>query len=140
ALLNAEAAPKTAQLDRLEKTTTTKVSALGQFRSALSTFQKALEKLNDPSLFEKRSATSSAADTVSITADSKAIAGNYNVQVFNLAQTSKVALAGFDNASDALGTGTLTINVGDDSLDIDVDEGNNSLTGNRDAINAETGR
>lgn len=134
ALVNAEAAPKTAQLDRLEKTTTTKVSALGQFRSALSTFQKALEKLNDPSLFEKRSATSSAADIVSITADSKAIAGNYNVQVFNLAQSSKVALAGFDNASDALGSGTLTINVGDESLDIDVSDG--SLTDIRDAINA----
>jgi len=134
ALVNAEAAPKTAQLDRLEKTTTTKVSALGQFRSALSTFQKALEKLNDPSLFEKRSATSSAADTVSITADSKAIAGNYNVQVFNLAQSSKVALAGFDNASDALGSGTLTINMGDESLDIDVSNG--SLTDIRDAINA----
>lgn len=136
ALLSAEAAPKTAQLDRLEKSTTSKVSALGQFRSALSTFQDALGKLNDASLFEKRSATSSAADIVSITADSKAVAGNYNVQVFNLAQTSKVALAGFDNASDALGTGTLTINVGDESLDIEVGEGNNSLTGIRDAINA----
>ncbi|TKA90788.1 hypothetical protein FA869_12050 [Halopseudomonas bauzanensis] len=136
ALLNAEAAPKTAQLDRLEKSTTSKVSALGQFRSALSTFQDALGKLNDASLFEKRSATSSAAGIVSITADSKAVAGNYNVQVFNLAQTSKVALAGFDNASDALGTGSLTINVGDESLDIDVGEGNNSLTGIRDAINA----
>lgn len=135
ALVSAEATPKTLQLDRLEKATTSKVSALGQFRSALSTFQDALGKLNDASLFEKRSATSSAAGIVSITADSKAVAGNYNVQVFNLAQTSKVALAGFDNASDALGTGTLTINVGDESLDIDVGEGNNSLTGIRDAIN-----
>lgn len=136
ALLNAEAAPKTAQLDRLEKATTSKVSALGQFRSALSTFQDALGKLNDGSLFEKRSASSSKPDIVSITADSKAVAGNYNVQVFNLAQSSKVALAGFDNASDALGTGTLTISVGDESLDIEVGEGNNSLTGIRDAINA----
>lgn len=134
ALLNAEAAPKTLQLDRLEKATTTKVSALGQFRSALSTFQESLEKLNDPALFEKRSATSSAKDIVSITADSKAVAGNYNVQVFNLAQTSKVALAGVDNASDALGSGTLTINVGEESLDIDVTDG--SLTDIRDAINA----
>ncbi|WP_350224383.1 flagellar filament capping protein FliD [Halopseudomonas bauzanensis] len=136
ALIQAESAPKTAQLDRLEKTTTSKVSALGQFRSALSTFETALGKLNDSSLFEKRSATSSAADIVSITADSKAVAGKYNVQVFNLAQTSKVALAGFDNASDALGTGSLTINVGDESLNIEVGEGNNSLTGIRDAINA----
>src|SRR5690606_208969 len=122
--------------DRLEKSTTSKVSALGQFRSALSTFQDALGKLNDASLFEKRSATSSAADIVSIKADSKAVAGNYNVQVFNLAQTSKVALAGFDSSDQALGTGTLTINVGNEKLDVEVGEGNNSLTGLRDAINA----
>lgn len=133
ALVNAESAPKTAQLDRLEKTTTNKVSALGQFRSALSTFQTALGKLNDPSLFEKRSASSSAADSVSIKADAKAGAGNYNVQVFNLAQTSKVALAGVDNASDSLGSGTLTINVGDEALDIDLKDA--SLTDIRDAIN-----
>ena len=133
ALVNAESAPKTAQLDRLEKTTTNKVSALGQFRSALSTFQTALGKLNDPSLFEKRSASSSAADSVSIKADAKAGAGNYNVQVFNLAQTSKVALAGVDNASDSLGSGTLTINVGYEALDIDLKDA--SLTDIRDAIN-----
>jgi len=135
ALVNADAAPKTAQLDRLEKATTTKVSALGQFRSALSTFQTSLEKLNDPALFEKRSATSGATDNVSISASSKAVAGNYNVQVFNLAQTSKVALAGFDSATDSIGTGTLTISVGDESLDIDVPEGGNSLANIRDAIN-----
>lgn len=134
ALVNAESAPKTAQLDRLEKTTTSKVSALGQFRSALSTFQTSLGKLNDPALFEKRSATSSAADTVSISADANAVAGNYNVQVFNLAQTSKVALAGVDNATDPLGSGTLTINVGEETLDIDLTDA--SLADIRDAINS----
>ena len=86
ALLNAEAAPKTAQLDRLEKSTTSKVSALGQFKSALSTFKEALGKLNDPALFEKRNAASSNADIVSVKADSAAGAGNYNLQVFNLAE------------------------------------------------------
>ena len=134
ALVNAEAAPKTLQLDRLEKSTTSKVSALGQFKSALSTFQEALGKLNDPALFEKRSATSSKGDIVGISADAKALSGNYNVQVFNLAQTSKVALAGVDNATDTLGSGTLTINVGEESLDIDVTDA--SLTDIRDAINA----
>lgn len=134
ALSTAESAPKTAQLDRLEKTTTNKVSALGQFKSALSTFQTALGKLNDPSLFEKRSATSSSADTVSIKADSSAAAGKYNVQVMNLAQSSKVALASTANASDSLGSGTLTINVGEEALDIDLTDA--SLSDVRDAINA----
>ena len=134
ALLNAEAAPKTAQLDRLEKTTTTKVSALGQFRSALSTFQNTLSKLNDASLFEKRNATSSNADIVSVKADSAAGAGNYNLQVFNLAQSSKVALAGVDNASDTLGSGRMTISVGEDVLELDLSSA--SLADIRDAINA----
>lgn len=134
ALVNAESAPKTAQLDRLEKSSTSKVSALGQFRSALSTFQTSLGKLNDPALFEKRSATSSAADTVSISANAKAVAGKYNVQVFNLAQTSKVALAGVDNATDPLGSGKLSINVGEQALDIDLTDA--SLSDIRDAINS----
>ncbi|MFA5679575.1 MAG: flagellar filament capping protein FliD [Pseudomonas sp.] len=134
ALLNAEAAPKTVQLDRLEKSTTSKVSALGQFRSALSTFQSTLDKLNDSSLFEKRNATSSAADIVSVKAEGAAGAGNYNIQVLNLAQSSKVALAGVDNATDSLGSGKLTINVGEDVLEVDLSSA--SLTDIRDAINA----
>lgn len=133
ALVNAEGAPKTAQLDRLENTTTTKVSALGQFRSALSTFKGALSSLNDTSLYEKRSATSSASGTVSVQADSSAAAGNYKVQVFNLAQSSKIALAGFDSPSATIGSGTLTIDIGDDVLDVDVTDA--SLTDIRDAIN-----
>lgn len=134
ALVSAEATPKTLQLDRLEKSSTAKFSALSQFKNSLAEFQDSLKKLNDPSLFEKRSATSSASDFVGITAGSKAVAGKYNVQVFNLAQSSKVALAGVDNAADSLGSGTLTISVGDESLDINLTDA--SLSDIRDAINA----
>ncbi|PCC97732.1 hypothetical protein EAO82_16780 [Halopseudomonas pelagia] len=136
ALVDAEAAPKSAQLNRLEKATTAKFSGLGQFRSALSEFQTALKDLNDPALFQKRSATSGKPDIFSVTADAKATAGNFNVQVFKLAQTSKVALAGVADPAAELGTGKLTINVGDTQLNIDVTEGNDSLTAIRDAVNA----
>src|SRR5690606_35344042 len=136
ALVNAEAAPKTAQLNRLEKSTTAEFSGLGQFRSALSEFQSTLKDLNDPSLFSKRSASSGKADVFSVTATSKASAGNYSVQVFNLAQTSKVALQSVPTPTEAVGTGKLTIGAGDKSLSIDVTEANNSLSGIRDAINA----
>ena len=136
ALVDAEAAPKSAQLNRLERATTAKFSGLGQFRSALSEFQTALKDLNDPALFQKRSATSGKPDIFSVTADAKATAGNFNVQVFNLAQTSKVALAGVADPTAAVGTGTLTIDVGDTQLNIDITEGNDSLGAIRDAINA----
>ncbi|MEH6389679.1 MAG: flagellar filament capping protein FliD [Pseudomonas profundi] len=136
ALVNAEAAPKTAQLNRLEKATTAKFSGLGQFRSAISDFQSVVKDLNSASLFEKRTATSGKTDVFSVNADSKAVAGNYSVQVFNLAQTSKVALKGLDDPAASLGSGKLTINVGEESLAVDIAEGSSSLTDIRDAINA----
>lgn len=136
ALVDAESAPKTTQLNRLERSTTEKFSGLGQFRGALAEFQTALKGLNDPALFEKRSATSSKPDVFSVKADSKAAAGNFNVQVFNLAQTSKVALAGVADSAAAVGTGKLKIDVGDTQLNIDITQGNDSLSGIRDAINA----
>ncbi|WP_304639801.1 flagellar filament capping protein FliD [Pseudomonas sp.] len=136
ALVNAESAPKSAQLNRLEKATTAKFSGLGQFRSALSSFQSVLKDLNNPSLFEKRSASSGKADIFSVTANAKATAGNSSVQVFNIAQTSKVALRGVENATDPIGTGTLRISAGDSEISVSVTPENNSLSGIRDAINA----
>jgi len=136
ALVNAEAAPKTAQLNRLEKASTTKFTGLASFGSALSTFQAVLDKLSSPDVYEKRTATSGNALKFSVTADSKSSSGSYDVQVFNLAQTSKVALRGQDNASDPVGTGAMTITAGDTTLNIDVTDANSSLSGIRDAINA----
>lgn len=136
ALVNAEAAPKTAQLNRLEKATTSKFSALGQFRSGLSEFQTTVKNLNSSSLFEKRTATSGKADVFSVTADTKATAGSYSVQVFNLAQTSKVALKGVDDPNATLGAGTLEITVGDDTIALNISDAASNLSDIRDAINA----
>jgi flagellar hook-associated protein 2 len=136
ALVNAESAPKTAQLNRLERSTTSTFSGLGQFRSALSEFQSTLKDLNNPALFEKRTASSGKADVFTVKADATANAGNYNVQVFNLAQTSKVALRGVASPTAEIGTGTLTVSAGDKTLNINVSAANNSLAGIRDAINA----
>ncbi|SDR88353.1 flagellar hook-associated protein 2 [Halopseudomonas xinjiangensis] len=137
ALVNAEAAPKTAQLNRLEKATTTKFSALGQFRSALSDFQKTVKDLNSASLFEKRTATSGKTDIFTVSADTKAVAGSYSVQVYSLAQSSKVALQGFTDPTSSLGAGELEISFGGDApLKINVTDEASGLAGIRDAINA----
>ncbi|WP_394241739.1 flagellar filament capping protein FliD [Halopseudomonas laoshanensis] len=136
ALVNAEKAPKEAQLNRLEKATTTKVSALGQFRSAMAAFQTSLTELNDASLFQKRSAVSANTDSFTATADSKAVAGNYDVQVLNIATSSKIALAGVDSPETVVGTGMLDIQVGDaPPLQVAIGEGQDTLAGIRDAIN-----
>ena len=136
ALVNADGAPKTAQLNRLESATTEKFTALGSFRGALSTFQTTLKNLSAAETYEKRTATVGDATLFSASADASAGAGNYNVQVFNLAQVSKVALAGVDDPTAAVGTGSMTISAGEQSFSIDINDGNSSLTGIRDAINA----
>tara|TARA_R110000764_G_scaffold112134_5_gene198958 strand:+ start:4101 stop:5552 length:1452 start_codon:yes stop_codon:yes gene_type:complete len=136
ALVGAEGAPKTAQLNRLEKASTEKFTALGSFRSALSTFQTTLKDLSSAALYEKRTATTGDSSIFSVKADSKATSGSYSVQVFNLAQSSKVALRGVDDPTAAVGTGTLTISAGEKTLNVDIGDSNSSLSGIRDAINA----
>lgn len=138
ALVQADGAPKAAQLARQENAATEKFTALGSLRGALSTFQDVLDKLNSSDLYAKRNATSSNTDIFSVTADKDASVGNYDVQVFNLAKSSKIALRGQASATDAIGTGTLTIAAGDKSIDVTVTEDNNSLAGIRDAINAQS--
>lgn len=138
-MVAAEQAPKQAQLANLEKTATTKITSLGSLKSAISSFQTALEALSKPAQFQARAATSSNADTLSVTADPTAGAGNYSVTVSQLASSSKVALAAiapYEGSSPAFGSGTLSIKVGSgDPVEITVDESNNTLAGMRDAIN-----
>lgn len=138
-MVAAERAPKETQLANLEKKTTTQITAIGALKSAISEFQTALGGLNKPELFQARSATSSKSDQVAVTASTKAGAGSYQVEVKSLAASSKVALQPFPNTAEApatFGGGTLTFKVGDKSLEVTVDEGNNTLAGIRDAINA----
>lgn len=80
ALVSAERAPKDAQLARLEKATTTKFSALGQFKGVLSELQTALKDLNSAALFDKRTASSSNTSAVTSVATNKALAGSYQVK------------------------------------------------------------
>ncbi len=138
-MVAAERAPKESQLANLEKKTTTQITAVGALKSAISDFQTALGGLNKPELFQARSATSSNADLLSVTAGVTAGAGSYKVDVTQLAAGSKVALQAIKDNSTApvtLGSGTLTVSVGDESLPaITVDESNNTLAGIRDAIN-----
>lgn len=138
-MVAAERAPRDAQLSKLEKKTTTQITALGALKSAISDFQKALGALNKPELFQARSATSSKADSVAVSASTEASAGSYSVEVKALASSSKVALRAFANPADApasFGSGTLSLKVGDKALPVvQINASNNTLSGIRDAIN-----
>jgi len=142
-MVAAERAPKETQLARLEKKTTTQITAVGALKGAIGEFQTALGALNKPELFQARSATSSKPDKLSVTAGVTAGAGSYKIEVSQLATSSKVALRAIADNPDApvsLGTGRLTVSVGSNALPaIDVDASNNTLAGIRDAINKAGG-
>lgn len=112
ALVNAEKAPKEAQLARLEKASTTKFSALGTLKGALSEFQTAMKDLNSLSLFEKRTATSSNTSALSASAEKAALTGTYQVAVTQLATSSRVATGAIPSAYPAPSAGQLTVKLG----------------------------
>ncbi|WP_044870402.1 flagellar filament capping protein FliD [Pseudomonas sp. LFM046] len=120
ALVDAERAPKEAQLSRVEKAATSKFSAVGQLKSAISEFQTALKDLNSSDLFTKRSAKSSNTDLATVSATTKASAGTYQVTVEKLAAASKVGTATFAKDATAATSGTLTVKLGADDRGVDV--------------------
>jgi flagellar hook-associated protein 2 len=120
ALVNAEKAPKEAQLARLEKASTTKFSALGQLKSALSEFQAAMKDLNSLALFEKRTATSSNTSALTATASKTAQAGSYQLTVERLASSSKVATAALASSYTAPADGVLTVKLGAADAGVEV--------------------
>ncbi|AMR66923.1 flagellar filament capping protein FliD [Aquipseudomonas alcaligenes] len=137
ALVNAEKAPKTLQLDRLEKTTTSRFSALGTLKGSLSALQTSIQGLNKSSIFDSRTASSTSTSVLTAKASTSAIAGKYSVQVQQLASGSKVGLQSVASSSAKFNSGTLTISAGSSSFEVDVTAANNTLAGLRDSINAE---
>lgn len=136
ALVSAEKAPKEAQLNRLETATTTKISALGTLRTALSSFQTALKDLNDIKLFENRSAKSSNTDLLTATASKTAQSGTYSVKIEQLATGSKTATAALPSNFTTGAAGTLMVKAGDkgESISVEIGEGA-SLSQVKDALN-----
>ena len=127
-----------------------KLSAFGTLKSALSGFQTAARALSTPAQLSPLK--SSVADTAVLGASggAGAVAGNYDIEVRQLAQSQKlVSTASYGATTDAVGKGTLTISLGSYAEDgsftadggktpvkITVDNTNNTLAGVRDAINA----
>lgn len=138
AMVDAETAPKASQLNRLEKATTTKISALGSLKGALSDFQTTMKDLNKMSLFENRTAVSSNTEALSATANKTALSGRYSVAVQQLASSSKVATAATTNFS-ATAAGSLTVSLGandENAVTVDIEAGA-TLVEIRDALNAQ---
>ena len=127
-----------------------KLSAFGQVRSALASFQTALQDLSSGSKFQALNATASDTKVLSASASGNATPASYQLEVMQLAQQHKLASSGYAATSDVVGSGTLTIQFGtyDSGLNtftanadkatqsITIAPANNTLAGVRDAINA----
>ena len=137
-LTTASGAAETNALNRRQTALTAQVSAFGTFNSALSTLQAALTTLQDPAKLAGRTATLADTSVATATATSSAIAGQYSLQVQNLATAASLSSNPVLNANSTIGTGSLTIALGGTSTTIAIDSTNNTLAGIVAAINGST--
>lgn len=134
----AERAPKDAQLNRIGGKAEAQITALGTLRSALSEFQTTLKGLNDPALYNARTASSSDSARFTATANKGAQAGKYSIEVLSLATASKLSTGTIEGGADATFArgGSLTIGLGEESFKVDVEAGA-SLRDVRNSINEQ---
>jgi len=135
-LVAAEGQPVLLRLAQNEAGFQADLSAIGTLKSALSNFQETVAALQDPDVFLARSVTSSDNDLFTATADTSAVAGSYDIEVFQLAQAARLRSNDFTSDDEVIGTGTIDITLGSDSFQLTIDTDNQTLAGIRDAINA----
>ncbi|KAF1053171.1 MAG: B-type flagellar hook-associated protein 2 [Stenotrophomonas maltophilia] len=135
-LVNAQKAPKQSQIDTQKSSTNTTLSGVSSLKSALATFQDAIDDLNEAKSFSGLAATSSDTDILTASVGTGATAGTYKINVTNLATSSKVATQ-YLTAGTSYGAGSLTLTQGSSSTyNVKVSAGA-SLSDIRDSINTQ---
>jgi len=133
-LIEAERAPTTQRLDLKEAETQASISAFGSLKSSLADFQTTLKDLAKLTEFQDRTTTSSNSDIFTATADSTASVGSTDINVLNLASAHKLTTGSFASPDAVIGTGSITIDAGGSSFNINITDG--SVSAIRDAINS----
>lgn len=146
-------------LDKKEASFQAQLSAFGTIKSSLTSFQTALQSLNDVTKFQAYKATIGDSSVATVAAANTAAAGNHSLEVSKLASSQKLVALGQTSATASIGNGTLTLEFGTigggtfnsttgkytgatftadgaGAKTITIGASNNSLTGIRDAINA----
>jgi flagellar hook-associated protein 2 len=88
------------------------ISAFGQIQSSLSSLQTAAQGLNDLTLWKSVTGTSTDSTSVGVTTSSGALAGNFAVNVSQLASPQTAVSGDFASSSTVVGGGTLQIQLG----------------------------
>ena len=133
-LVNAKKDAPQKQISSQQDAAKTQLSALGVVGSGLSALQSALASLKDGSAFAGRKVSSSDSSVFTASADATSAPGSYNIQVTRLASAQKVSSSAIADPA-TVGTGTLTIAVGDKQMQLEIDDAHASLASIRDAIN-----
>ncbi len=135
-LVAAESEPANLRFNAKEVTLGSELSAYGTLKSALSTFQSSVSKLETASAFQVFTANSSNEEAFTASTDATARSGSYDIEVVQLAKAEKVRSADFTATTEVIGTGTLDISLGTTSFQLTIASGDNTLEGIRDAINS----
>ena len=140
ALVDAEKAPKLAQITKLQTSTTTQLSAVGTVKASLETFRTATAKLNSEANFNGLAGSSSDEKISKVTLGDKAASGTYALNVTQLATASKVTSKVFEGSSAIVNASgketTLTISQSDSDYDVKIPAGA-TMQQTRDAINTQ---
>ncbi|TGN39909.1 flagellar filament capping protein FliD [Marinobacter confluentis] len=136
-LVKAERAPTENRLTQRTERTDALISAYGKLRSAVTELRLPMRQLGSAEAMKSFSATSSG-ENVDVAVDAaSASRGSYSLDVLSLAESQ--ALASTETFADRdatrVGRGTLTLQVGDKTTEINIGSGNNTLQGLANAIN-----
>lgn len=137
-LVAAEGQPVETRIGQQEVRAQAKLSAFGSLKSALADLLEKLSTLKTPESFLIRKATSGNENVFTATAGSGALPASYSLEVVQLAQSQKLTSGAFADSGTVVGTGTLTVGIGASTMDLEIDDTNNTLAGIRDAINASS--
>lgn len=144
-LVTAEGKPQFDAITRNQTAVETRLSGLGSLKSALSTFQTAVQKLKDGNLFKTTQAVSANTAIFTTTAGVGSVAGAHTVEVTQLAKSQQsIATTEYTSSAAAVtatgGTLNFSYPVGSAKTAFAVTVGANAtLTGVRDAINGAAG-
>ena len=143
-LVSAEGDAKTLLLANKRSDTEFEVSAYGALKSTLSTFSSSLEFLKTPANFQANTLITSDPDVFTVTTSAGPVVsggispGVFDIEVKELAEAQKLLTTGFADEDTVVGTGTMTISVGNDSFTVTIDSENDTLGEIRNAINNAT--
>lgn len=124
------------KLEAKTSETRTKISALGDLKSAIHNLESAARDLAKPQTLAKFTATSSNETVLDAQVSTLDTIENHSIQVDQLATTHRLASqTTYTSPNDVVGAGTYHYEVGSEGFDITLEAGNDTLTDLKNAIN-----